>query len=106
MIGWIVEADPAILASDELQAAAVPQDPAGMVNALSAPPMKRDDIIHGLIADAIIQSLPCRRRIGHLLRVLSDIAAGRDLPEEAAAREVHRNGVTNVWTFNNAFPGI
>jgi predicted ATPase len=106
MIGWIVEADPAILVSDDLQAAAVPQDPEGLVNALRVPPMKRDEIMHGLIADAIIPSLPCRRRIGHLLRVLSDIAAGRNLPEGAAAREVHGNGVTNVWTFNNAFPGI
>jgi hypothetical protein len=106
MIGWIVEADPTILAGDELQTAGVPQDSAGLVVALSAPPMKNDEIVHGLIADAVIPSLPCRRRIGHLLRVLSDIAAGRDLPEGAAAREVHGNGVTNVWTFNNAFPGI
>jgi putative ATP-dependent endonuclease of OLD family len=105
IIGWIVEADVGILASDDLQAAGVPQNAADFVTALSGP-KKRDEILHGLIADAMTDSLPCRRRIGHLLRTLADISARRAPVEGSAAGVVHNNGATTVWTLNHAFQGI
>ncbi len=106
IIGWIVEADAQILADADLQAVGLPQDVAGLVATLSERPAKHDEILHGLIADAMIQSLPCRQRIGHLLSLLADIAAGREPADGAAVRTLHANGMTSVWTFENAFPGI
>ena len=105
VIGWIVEADVGILAGDELQAAGLPQNAADFVTALSGP-KKRDEILHGLIADAMTDSLLCRRRIGHLLRTLADISARRAPVEGSAAGIGQNNGVTTVWTFNHAFPGV
>lgn len=105
VVGWIVEADVAILNNDELTGAGVPQNAADFLTAIRGP-LKSDEIVHGLIADAITGSLPCRTRVGHLLRVIADISAGRDPVANSAASQAHVNGTTIVWTFNNAFPGI
>jgi putative ATP-dependent endonuclease of OLD family len=105
IISWIVEADPTVLAGEDLQAAGVPQDAAGLLLALRGP-TKKDEILHGLIADSMTASLPCRRRIGHLLRTLADIAARRAPVVGSALAAPHANGTTTVWTFNHAFAGI
>lgn len=105
VIGWIVEADVGILANEDLQAAGVPQNAADFVAALSGQ-LKKDEILHGLVADAMTGSLPCRLRVGHLLRTLADIAARRAPVNESAEGILHNNGVTTIWTFNNAFPGV
>src|SRR3546814_16192812 len=47
VIGWIVEADVAILQNGDLEAAGVPQNAVDFVTSLSGP-MKKDEILHGL----------------------------------------------------------
>lgn len=106
VIGWIVEADIGVLASEELITEGVPQNAADFVAALSEKPMKTDEIVHKLIVDSITDSVACRTRIGHLLRTLADIAARRVPIEGSATGVAHANTTTTVWTFNNAFPGI
>jgi putative ATP-dependent endonuclease of OLD family len=105
VIGWIVDADPAVLSAADLVAINLPQTSAELVAALGAN-LKTDEIVHGLIADAFISSLPCRRRIGHLMQFLSDVAMGRVPVAGHGASVNHANGTTIVWTFNHAILGI
>ena len=105
VIGWIVDADPGILASADLIAKGVPQTSVELVAALGAN-LKTDEIVHGSIADAFISSAPCRRRIGCLMQFLSDVAMGRAPVAGHGASVNDANGITNVWTFNHAIPGI
>lgn len=105
VIGWIVEADLSVLSEAELVAAGVPQTSGAFTAALSSG-LKTNEIIHARIADAMTTKDGCRRRISHILRLLADIAGGRAPVQGAAARSQNANGVTTVWTFNHAFPGI
>ncbi len=106
LIGWIVEADPAILASAELVEMALPQTVPDLVAALREAPLKTDEIIHRAIADAMIDSEPCRARIAHVLHGLSELGMGRPAPAGWGNAQPHNNGNTTIWTFNHAVPGI
>jgi putative ATP-dependent endonuclease of OLD family len=64
IIGWIAEADPAVLNELELVAAGVPQNPSDLVVALDTD-LKTNEIVHAKIAEAMTASLRCRRRIAH-----------------------------------------
>ncbi len=105
VVGWIVDADPAVLTGNDLVAMGVPQTSADLVAALSTN-LKTDEIVHGAIADAFIDNAPCRRRIGCLMQFLSDVGMGRPPVAAHGASADHPNGVTTVWTFNHAILGI
>lgn len=105
IIGWIVDADPAVLTEPELVAMGVPQNPAELLDALRDN-LKTNEIVHGALADAFVSSTHCRRRIGHLMKFLSDVATGREPVVGHGASVNHANGMTTIWTFNHAFPGL
>jgi putative ATP-dependent endonuclease of the OLD family len=105
LVGWIVAADPTILATPDLVGAGIPQTVNELVTSLAGP-LKTDEIAHGLIADAMVVKDACRKRIACVLRLLADVAADRPIVAGAAASQMHANGRTTVWTFNDAFPGI
>jgi putative ATP-dependent endonuclease of OLD family len=105
IVGWIVDADPAVLTNAELLAMGVPQTSADLVAALHAR-LKTDEIVHGAIADSFIESARCRRRIGCLMQFLSDVAMGRAPAEGHGNSVMHINGITTLWTFNHAIPGV
>ena len=105
VVGWIVEADPDILTGADLIAMGVPQTTADLIATLRGN-MKSNEIVHGAIADAFVSSIPCQRRIGHLLKFLSDVAMGRAPNVGHGAAAVNANGVTAIWTFNHAIPGF
>jgi hypothetical protein len=105
VIGWIVDGDPAVMTGADLAAMGVPQTSADLVAALGTN-LKTDEIVHGAIGDALVGSARCRRRIGSLMQFLSDVAMRR-VPAPGRGIEFnHANGVTTVWTFNHAIPGI
>src|SRR3546814_19097888 len=76
VIGWIEEADVAILQNGDLEAAGVPQTAVDFVTSLSGP-MKNDAILHGLLADALIGRPPCRFWIGIVMRTRATTSARR-----------------------------
>ena len=68
--------------------------------------LKSNEIVHGAIADAFVTSAPCRRRIGHLMQFLADVAMGRAPAAGHGTSANHANGITIIWTFSDAVPGI
>lgn len=106
VVAWVVAADEAVLTDAELGVAGLPRVSGELAAALMENGRKTDDVLHSLIADSISQHPRCCRRVAHLLNVLGAIAAGRNLPENGAAVFDHPNGVTKIWTFNDAVPGI
>ena len=105
VVGWIVEGDPGLLNCEELMDAGVPRTSIELVVALTGP-LKANEIVHATLADAMSGSAGCRRRISHVLRLLADIGSGRDPPAEAATSVLRDNGITTVWTFNDAIRGV
>jgi hypothetical protein len=105
VIGWIVAAHPAVLHAPELIAAGVPQTADQLVTALLGG-LKKDEVVHSLIADAIAGSEACLGRTAHVLRLVTDLASGRDISAGAATGVLQANATTTVWTFNNAVQGI
>lgn len=106
IIAWIVAADETILNDPELQAAGLPNTAELLATELQIKGKKTDEVLHALLADAIAQNPQCCNRVLHLLNLLGVISTGRDVQEEAATVVKDKNGVTNIWTFSNAFPGI
>lgn len=107
VVGWIVSADPAVLAAEELVDVGIPQTANDLVISLADNPrMKADEIVHALLVDAIAESDACCARIRHLLRLIADIAMRRVPAGEFARREAHANCTTTIWTFNDAIQGI
>ncbi|MEQ9145417.1 MAG: AAA family ATPase [Parvibaculaceae bacterium] len=106
LIGWVVSADVAVLANPELAGMGIPQVAEDLVVALRTNPLKNDEVVHRAIADAMIESQSCRRRIGHVMKALSDLAMERDVPANWGNSVTHQNGVTTIWTFNHALPGV
>lgn len=97
VIGWIVAADPTVLDDQTLAEAGVPPGLADFITALAdRDRLKRGEIVHGLIADAILRKAACRTRVSYILRVLADIASGRQPHADAAVRE--ERGRSVVWT--------
>ena len=105
VVGWIVEADPAVLTGADLIAMGIPQTPADLVVALQTN-LKTDEIVHGAIADSLVSSARCRQRIGCIMQFLSDAAMGRAPAAGHGNSFNHANGITTVWTFSHAIPGI
>jgi putative ATP-dependent endonuclease of OLD family len=105
VVGWIVDADPGVLASAALIAMGVPQTSAHLVAALRTN-LKTDEIVHGAIADAFVGSTSCRLRIGCLMQFLSDVAMGRMPATGHGTSANHTNGITTIWTFNHVILGI
>jgi hypothetical protein len=106
VIGWIVAADPTVLAGADLVAMGVPQTSTDLVAELLGGGLKTDEIVHGAIADGFVINAGCRRRIGHIMKFLSDVAMGRAPDAGHGASTMHANGVTTIWTFNHAVPGV
>ncbi|OAF13480.1 chromosome partitioning protein [Bradyrhizobium centrolobii] len=104
VVGWIAEGDPSILARAELAQIGVPSKPAELVGALQGK-FKTDEIVHGVIADAFVESEACRRRIGSVMQFVADIAMGRRPPTQHKMIK-HANGTTVIWTLSNAVLGI
>jgi len=105
LIGWIVTPNSELLREEEVVAAGVPDTVATFVDALLGP-LKTNEVVHALLADAIANSTRARARVQHVLKVLALIAAGRPVNDAWAVAEDHANGVTKIWTFLDAVPGL
>jgi hypothetical protein len=105
VVAWVVAGDMAILANAELAAAGVPQQVQEFSEALAGD-LKTDEIIHSRLADAMISSQGCRRRIAHMLGLLCDLAAGRPVDGAHAAIVRDANNRTEVWTVKDDVHGI
>ena len=105
VISWVCLADATVLGDPELVAMNVPTVIGDLLAFLQDDQNKKDEVVHTLFADAISSKHRCCQRVRHLLSVLAAVATGRELPAAAHPNQ-HANGVTTMWTFNNAFPGI
>jgi putative ATP-dependent endonuclease of OLD family len=105
VVVWIVSADTTILANSDLAAAGVPNAIPAFLAALSSS-LKSNEVVHGLIADAISRSPAVMRRVSHVLGVLGAIAAGRQPSPGTASMTMSASGQTTIWTFSDAFSGI
>jgi putative ATP-dependent endonuclease of OLD family len=105
IVGWILEAEPAILASAELAQAGLPDKVPNLVYALKTK-QKSDALVHSLLADAITTSSRCIARTRQVLNVIADACAGRHAAATDATKMGHSNGVTTLWTFCHDVPGI
>lgn len=107
IVAWIVAGDETVLASPELVAAGVPQSLDQLLTLLKdRNQLKINEVVHGLLVDAMTSREACRLRIAHVLRLLADLASGRAPLPSAATSVAHANGITTIWTFNHAFSGI
>jgi putative ATP-dependent endonuclease of the OLD family len=106
MVGWIIEADPRVLRDGQLVSAGVPDDTRAFRNALAAAPLKGDEVVHDLIADAIATNSACMGRVRHLLKVVADICATRPVDAGIATRGDMANSTAKLWTIQHAIPGI
>ncbi|KCZ48464.1 ATP-dependent endonuclease [Hyphomonas sp. CY54-11-8] len=106
VVGWIVAADETVLQDPELQPFGVPQSAGELAAFLSQQANKGDEVLHGIIADAISQKPRCCTRVTHVLTVLASIAMGRPVAPEIAVPSTRPNGHTTIWTFNDDVPGV
>ncbi|VVT12198.1 AAA family ATPase [Hoeflea sp. EC-HK425] len=104
VITWVLSADAGILQDAELVAYGIPPNLANVPRFLVE--KKADEVFHGLIADAISQKPRCCARVAHLLDVVGSIAMGRPGPANGANSVMNANGITTIWTFNDAVSGI
>ena len=104
-VGWVLAADHSILQDAELAPYGLPADIAEF-SAFLAQNFKTNEVLHGLIADAISAKPQCCARVAHMLNVIASVAMGRDVPVEWATSTVSDSGRTTTWTFNDAVPGI
>ena len=106
VIGWLLAADDSILQDEELAPYRLPASISEFPAFLAEKAHKGDEVLHGLIADAILAKPRCCARNAHLLNVASSIAMGRDVPAEWASCVTSQSGKTKIWTFNDAVPGV
>jgi len=106
VVAWVCAADATVIAHADLVPYALPANIGDLAAYLKSDAAKRDEILHGTLADAIVGKAACSRRARHVLSVLAAIATGKPPTANSAAPLGHANGVTIQWTFNNAFPGI
>ena len=104
VIVWILAADASVLQDHELRANGVPTDIAQISIFLEN--KKSDEVLQGLVADAISMKPNCCVRVAYLLNVLGAIAMGRSIPANGATSILNPNGITMVWTFNDVVSGI
>lgn len=105
VVGWVFAADPSILQDAELANYGLPAN-VGDFPTFLGQHFKNDEVLHGLIADAISAKPRCCARVAHLLNVVASIAMGRNVPDEWATGVASQSGNTTVWTFNDAVPGV
>ncbi|MBS0625122.1 MAG: chromosome partitioning protein, partial [Verrucomicrobia bacterium] len=105
VVGWVIDADPTVLADAQLTAAGVANTLPAFLTELKGP-RKSDEVVHDLVADVISTKPACMRRIRHLLQLISDIAAGRAVATTAADHVIMTPATTKLWTFKNAVPGL
>ncbi len=106
VVSWIVEGDPTVLTDAQLVATGIPNTVPAFLTALKAAPLKADDVIADLIADAISTKPGCMKRVRHLLQVIADIAAGRPVDTSAAISTAMTGSTAKLWTFQHAVPGL
>jgi len=106
VIGWVLAADDSILQDAELAPYELPANVGDFPAFLAEKAHKSDDVLHGLIADAISARPRCCVRVAHLLNVVSSIAMGRNIHAEWATSVTSQSGKTTIWTFNDAVPGV
>jgi hypothetical protein len=105
-VGWVLAADESILHDAELASYGLPAEIGEFPAFLAEKAHKGDEVLHGLIADAISAKPRCCVRVAHMLNVIASVAMGRDVPVDWAASTVSDSGRTTTWTFNDAVPGI
>lgn len=105
VVVWVCEGDASVTDDPDLIPFALPPI-TDLANHLKSPGVKSDEILHSSLADAIVSKPNCARRVRHLLATIASIATLKPPAVGAATHQIHANGVTNIWTFNNAFPGI
>lgn len=106
VIGWVLAADDSILQDAELAPYGLPENVDDFPAFLAEKAHKSDDVLHGLIADAISAKPRCCVRVAHLLNLVSSIAMGRNIHAEWATSVTSQSGKTTIWTFNDAVPGV
>ncbi len=106
VIGWVLAADHSILQDPELAPYGLPTDIGKFSAFLAQDNFKTDEVLHGLIADAISAKPQCCARVAHMLNVIASLAMGRDVSAEWATSTVSKSGKTTIWTFNNVVSGI
>jgi hypothetical protein len=106
LIAWIVAADAALLNNPEVAAAGFPNTLDRLAPTILESNLKTNEIAHTVLADAIAGSPRSMRRVEHVLDVLTKAVRGA-APETGVANVVRNaNGVTMVWVFNDAVPGL
>ena len=106
VIGWVLAADDSILRDAELAPYELPANVDEFPAFLAERAHKSDEVLHGLIADAISAKPRCCARVAHLLNVVASIAMDRNVPDEWATSVTSQSGKTKTWTFNDAVPGV
>lgn len=104
VIVWILIADESVLQDDELRNNDVPNNITEMSGFLES--KKSDEVLQGLVADAISMKPKCCARVGHLLNFLAAVAMRRPIPANSTKSVLNSNGRTKVWTFNDAISRI
>ena len=105
-IGWVLAADDSVLQDAELAPYELPANVGDFPAFLAQKVHKSDEVLHGLIADAISVKPRCCSRVAHLLNVVASIAMDRNVPDEWATSVTSQSGKTKTWTFDYAVPGI
>lgn len=105
VVAWVCEADPSVLQHADVAGSGLSANIADLSGQLKNA-LKPNEIIHAALADAITAKPACAARARHVLSMLAAIATGRVPPAASAAEQAHSNGITHIWTFNHAVPGI
>jgi putative ATP-dependent endonuclease of OLD family len=106
VVTWVCSADVTVLEQPDVADLGLPANIADLADHLKVQARKTDEILHAALADAITAKPLCSRRVRHVLSTLGAIATDRAAPAGFATDLPHQNGVTHIWTFNHAFPGI
>lgn len=106
VIGWILAADNSILQDPTLAPYGLLENIENFPDFLTERAHKGDEVLHGLLADAVSAKPLCCARIAHLLNTIATVAMGRDVPNESANSVTSQSGNTTIWTFNHDVPGV
>jgi len=106
IVSWVCAADFTLLGHADVAVYNLPANVAALATYLKGPGPKTDEILHATLADAITSKPACSARVRYFLAVIAAIATGKAPPINSAVDQTHTNGVTHIWTFNNAFLGI
>ena len=103
LIGWVVEADNAILTNPELLEIGMPQTVAEAVDELgrntNAGGLKGNLVVMEALTNAICQSEACRTRVKTALDALHDAIRGTGEDNQNLQQHPASTEVTNIWIF-------